>query len=230
MVYAMRFTPCAVRSTGMARITIHAGSSFRMAIEAPVHVVSVNHREGPCRGSCHTMTDRTVDVTLNMDPVGENNVFWKFVHPFPGDLPGVLHVFDHFERLGLLTHGIGRMAGPAQIDVRDGRRPIFLDIAVAERAVQFGRFYMAQMIENDGLINGGPRKDREDTKENTLGDDLKSMVSDDAREKENKNGHKPDQFSFHIISLAGQTKTCQAVVWRPSFPSHGNQSGCSGRS
>jgi hypothetical protein len=100
------------------------------------------------------MTGRAIDIVFDVNPVGEHNVFWKLIHPLPGNLFACLHIVDHFQRLGPPTDRIGRVAGPAELYVRNPCDAIFAGISMAKIALQFGDFLMANMVVADRLIDG----------------------------------------------------------------------------
>ena len=70
-----------------------------------------------------------------MNPVGKDDKFRKLVHSLPRDLLIGLDILYYLERLRLLADGIGRMAGAAKVNIRDGRGAISLHITMAESAI-----------------------------------------------------------------------------------------------
>jgi hypothetical protein len=97
-----------------------------------------------------------------MNPVREDNKAWQFIHPLPRDLFTCFHIFDDLKCLGPFTDGIARMTGSTEFNVWNPCGTIPFDIAVTEKTVQMGCFFVVDMIEKDGLIDRFPRKDRED--------------------------------------------------------------------
>jgi hypothetical protein len=72
---------------------------------------------------------------------------------------------------------------------------------VAESAVQLDCLFVVNMIEKDGLIDRYPREDREDGKEDTFGLNLKSMIGNNGKKKNQDNGYEKTQKSPHINNL-----------------------------
>jgi hypothetical protein len=56
------------------------------------------------------------------------------------------------------------VASSAEFNIWNPCDTIFLDISMAKVAVQFSDFFMVNVIETDGLINGCTSKDRKDRK------------------------------------------------------------------
>jgi hypothetical protein len=119
----------------MAGVTIDICSSFFVAIYAPLHIVSVNHLDRPFLHTCETVADGTVYTILDVNPVREGNIFWKFIHSVPWNLTICLHIFDYFQRLRSLAHGIRCMTDSAEFNVWNPCSTIPFSIPVAERAV-----------------------------------------------------------------------------------------------
>ena len=134
-LYSLHLMPCALRSARVACVTIDIRSSFFVAIYAPLHIVSVNHLDRSFLHTGETMADGTVHTILDVNPVREGNIFWEFVHPVPWDFPICLHIFDHFQCLRSLTHGIRCMAGSTEFDVWYPCSTIPFYIPVAEGAI-----------------------------------------------------------------------------------------------
>jgi hypothetical protein len=72
----------------------------------PLHIVPVNHLDGPLFHTGETVADRAIHTAFNMNPVWKNDKRWKFIHPFPWDLLSLLDIFHHFKCLGSLTDRI----------------------------------------------------------------------------------------------------------------------------
>jgi hypothetical protein len=100
------------------------------------------------------MTGRAIDPILNVDPMRENDKFRESVHSVPRNLFPCLDVFDHFQCLGFLADRIGRVASPAEFNVRNPSNAIFAGISMAKIALQLGDFLMVNMIVANRLING----------------------------------------------------------------------------
>ena len=75
------------------------------------------------------------------------------------------------------------MTGSTELNVWNSSDTVPFDIAVAERTVQMGYFFVMNMIEKDRLIDRFPREDWKDREENTFGLDLKSMIANNGKKK-----------------------------------------------
>src|SRR4030042_1785637 len=98
------------------------------------------------------------------------------------------------------------MAGTAEIDVRNAGGSISFHMAVAERAVQFGRLSVTEVIKHHGLIHRGPGKYWENTVKEAFRLDLKSVVGNDGNHKDANNDCETHELSSHSISLLVQTE------------------------
>jgi len=143
------------------------------------------------------MTDRTIDPALKMNPVGKDHKFGKFIHPLPGDLLSLLNIFHHFKGFRLLAEGICGMAGTTEVDVRDRCGAVFFWIAMAEETVQIGCLLMADMVKENGLIDGNPGKNWKDGEKGSLCLDGESVIGDDRQEKNNDHTYPHSQSLFH---------------------------------
>ena len=168
---------------GVATIAIIVCSSFFVTVHTPLHIVSVNHFHWSIAYSGKTMTDGAIHTALDMNPVGKDDKAWKFIHPLPWDLFPCLYIFDDFKCLRSFTDRIARMAGSTELNVWNPRGTIPFDIAVAERTVQMGCFFVMDMIEKDGLIDRFPREYWKDREENSFGLDLKSIIGNNGKKK-----------------------------------------------
>jgi hypothetical protein len=155
------------------------------------------------------MANGAIDLTLNVNPVGENHVCREFIHPLPRNVFACLDMFHHFESLRPFAQGVCGVASSTEFDVRDTGSPVLFCVLVAERAVKFHNFFVMVMIENDGLIHGGPGKNWEQTEEDPFRFDLKSLVSDDSNKDEAKSDCETQELSFHSISLLVQREIGQ---------------------
>jgi hypothetical protein len=90
----------------VARIAIDARSSFFVAVDAPIHIVSVNHFDRSFLHTGQVMADGTVYPLLNMDPVRKDDKRWKLIHAIPRDLFSRLYIFHNLQSLGPLADGI----------------------------------------------------------------------------------------------------------------------------
>jgi hypothetical protein len=124
-----------------------------MAVQTPLHIVAVHHLQGPLFNTCETVTDGTIHTAPNVNPVGKDDKFRKFIHSLPGNLFFCLHVFNNLKGLGPLTHCISGVAGPTEFDIRNPSRTISFHIPVAEGTVQADCFFVMNMIEKNGLID-----------------------------------------------------------------------------
>jgi hypothetical protein len=193
----LRLTPHG--SAGMAGVAIDTCLSFLVTVEAPFHVHPVYHLHRSVFCSCKAVADGAIHSILNMDPVRKDHMAGQLIHPFPWNRLLCLDVFHHFERLGPLAHGIGRVTGPADLDVRDSCDPLPLNIAVAEGTVQFSDLRMVDMVEQDRLIDGYPGKDREEGEEDVLGLNLKPVESHDTQQEDQDDSDPQNDPLFHNL-------------------------------
>jgi hypothetical protein len=100
------------------------------------------------------VTRGAIDPALDVNPVGKDDKFRKFIHSAPGNPSLRLDIFDHFQCLGPFTDCIAGMTDPTEFDVWNPCSAIFVDISMAKVAVQLGDFLMENMIEADRLFNG----------------------------------------------------------------------------
>jgi len=107
-----------------------------MTIHTPGHVVSIDHFNRSLFFPRETMTDRAIDAVLNMNPVGKDDELREPIHLLPWNLFFRPHVFYDFKRFRLLAHGIGGMAGPAKVNIRNARGTAPFRITMAEGAIQ----------------------------------------------------------------------------------------------
>jgi len=135
------------------------------------------------------MADGAIHTSLDMNPVRKDNKARKFIHPLPLDLFTCLHIFNDFKCLGPFADCIACVTGSTKFNVWNPCGTIPFDIAVTERTVQIDFLFVNKMIEKDGLIDRFPRKDREDREEDSFGLNLKSMIRN--------NGKKKDQYDSH---------------------------------
>lgn len=149
-----------------------------MAVHTPGHIVPIHHLHRPIPFTREAMADGAIDAILNMNPMGKDDKFRKFIYSFPRDLPSLLNIFHHFERLRPLADGIGRMASPTEIDIGNPGGPVPLYITMAKNAIQIGCLLVANMIESDGLVYGDPGEDGKDKKEGSFRLNGKSVVGE----------------------------------------------------
>lgn len=121
---------------GVTRIAIDIRLFLLMAIQTPGHIVSIDHLYRPLFFTCKAMTDGTINTALNMNPVGKNNKFRKFIHSLPGNLSPCLDILHHFKRLGPLADRIGCMAGTAKVNIRNACGTVPFHITMAESTIQ----------------------------------------------------------------------------------------------
>ncbi len=76
------------------------------------------------------------------------------------------------------------MAGAAEIDMRKSSHPVSLDIAMAERAIEIGFFFVNRMVEKDGLLDRSIGEDWKEGKERLFRLDGKAMVSHDGKKQD----------------------------------------------
>jgi len=108
---------------------------------------------------------------------------WKFIHPLPGNLFLGLNILDHFQRFRPLAHGIRCVTGPADLNIGNPGDALPFHIAMAKGAAQIGCLFMMNMIEQDGLVHGGPCKGWKKRKEDALRLNLKPVKSDDTQQE-----------------------------------------------
>ena len=137
--HPLRLTPHG--SAGVARVAIDRGLSFLVTVEAPFHVHPVHHLHRSLGRSCQAVTDGAIHASLNMNPVRKDDMARQLVHSFPRNDLLRLDVLYHLEGLGSLTHRIGRVAGPAEVDIWHSGNPFPLRLAGAESADQMGGFF-----------------------------------------------------------------------------------------
>jgi hypothetical protein len=89
------------------------------------------------------------------------------------------------------------MTGPAEFDIGNPGHPVLFHIAVAEGAIQLGNFFMMDVIEEDRLIDRRPGENREQEEKDLLRFDLKPVVSNDGKKKDDEDGKKNNEFPFH---------------------------------
>jgi hypothetical protein len=101
---------------------------------------------------------------------------------------------------------------------------------MAEGAAQIDCLFMMDMIEKNGLVDRGPRKNRKDGEEDTFCLDPKSMVGNDRKEEKEDNNDENSNCLFHIsfFSLTlplSPLRLCRNMKKRP----FGKGEGRSGR-
>jgi hypothetical protein len=107
------------------------------------------------------------------------------------------------------------VAGSAGFNVWNSCDSVIFHISVAEGTVQTGCFFMVNMIEQDRLIHRGPRKNRENRKEDSLRLDLKPVKSDYAQQENQDNSSSYEDPFFHSISmLFDEERICQEKIRR----------------
>jgi hypothetical protein len=191
----------APRLTGVARVAIDARPSFPVAVHAPLHIVSIHHLHRSITRTGKTMAGSTIYLAPDVNPVGKNNVFWKFIHPLPWNFFIIFYIPHHLYCLGPLTDRIGGVASPAEFNIRNSCDTIFLHVSMAKVAVQLGDFLMVNMIEADRLINGCASKDWKDGKEERFRLDSEAMPRNGCEKKNQGNCHEKANLLFHIFSL-----------------------------
>jgi hypothetical protein len=158
------------------------------------------------------MTNGAIDIALDVNPVGKDDMPWQFIHPLPGNLFVRLHIFDHFKCLRSFAHRIGRMTGPTEFDVWNPCNPIPFHISVAESTVQIGGFLMMDMIEKNGLIDRYPSINWKNSIEDAFGLNLISMVGNNGK-KENQNDNKKNtKEPLHNTNLYLSLRICQEKI------------------
>jgi len=96
------------------------------------------------------------------------------------------------------------MAGSTEFNVWNSCSTISFDIAVAEGTVQIDPLFVNEMVEQNGLIDGLPSKDREDSKKDFFCLILISMEGDGSKKnQDNKNEKVIESFHTYFIILDG---------------------------
>ena len=161
------------------------------------------------------MTNGTIDVALNMDPVWKDDKRRKVIHFFPRDTFSFLYVTDDFKRFRPLAHGVCGMAGLADFNVGEACRAILSGVSVAEITVKIDVLCMEDMVEQNGLIDRNPCENRKDGKEGGFGTNGISVVSHEGKQgNDHKNNQKEYRF-FHnrfkiVQNVFEQVSGCQA--------------------
>jgi len=170
-----------------------------MTIQTPIHIEPVHHLHRVIRCACEAVADRAVDLILDVNPVWKDNVRRQLIHPVPRNPLSCLNIFDDLEGLRPLTHGVRRVAGPAEFDIRDSRNPFTLYKAVAKGAVQMSHLLVMDVVETDRLVNGGRRKRGKEGEKKTFCPDLESLKSNDAQEKNQDDSKGQNDPLFHNL-------------------------------
>jgi hypothetical protein len=180
-----------------------------VAVHAPFHIDAIQHLYGPIGYTRKTVAGRTVDIVLNMNPVGKNDKGRKLIHPIPrNSLPG-LHIFNDFECLGSLADSIRGMTGLTEFNIGNPCDAIPFDKAMAEGTVELGTLLVEDMIKKDGLINCLVGENGEHGKDDLLGRNPKPVPYDDREKKNEDNDSQCKKLLSHITSLFGSTHICQ---------------------
>jgi hypothetical protein len=130
------------------------------------------------------MTNRAIDLALDMNPMRKDNKGWKFVHPLPRNSLICFHISDNLYRLGPLTDCIAEMTGSTDFDVRDSSSTVFTDKPVAEKTVQLGHFLVVDMIEPDRLVNVLTFQYWEDRENESFHRNSKTMPCNNGKKKD----------------------------------------------
>jgi hypothetical protein len=93
------------------------------------------------------------------------------------------------------------MASPAEFNIWNSCHTIFLDVSMAEVAVQLCDFLMVDMIEADRLISGRASKDWKDGKDEKFRLDSEAMPRNGCEKKNQGNRHEKANLLFHNFSL-----------------------------
>jgi hypothetical protein len=168
-----------------------------MAVQTPLHIVSVNHLDRSFFDPSQTMTYRTFDTALNMNPVGKDDMSRKFIHSLPRNLLACLHILNDFQCFRSLAYCIGGVTGPTEFNVWNSCSAVPFHITVAEGTVQTDCFFVMNVIEEDGLINRNPSINWKDRKEDAFGLNLKSMVGNSGKKENKENSQQKAKFLLH---------------------------------
>jgi len=90
----------------VARIAIDVRTSFLVAVDAPLHIVSIDHFDRSFLRACQAMADGTIYPLLNMDPVRKGDKRWKLIHAIPRDLSACFYISHNLQCLRPLADGI----------------------------------------------------------------------------------------------------------------------------
>jgi len=169
-----------------------------MAVDTPRHEVSVDHLDWSLFYTCETMTDGTIQLALNMNPMRKNDKSREFIHSLPWDLSPRLNIFYHLQSLRPFADRIRGVASSTEFNIGNPCRPVPLCITMAEGAVQIDCLFMMDMIEENGLVDRGPRENRKNGEEDTFCLDPKSMVGNDSKKEKEDNNDGNGNCLFHI--------------------------------
>jgi hypothetical protein len=104
------------------------------------------------------------------------------------------------------------MAGSTEFDIRNPSSAVSFDITVAKGTVQTDCFFVMNMIEQDGLINGYPSVDWKNSIEHTFGLNLISMVGDSRNEENYYDNKKNTKEPLHNTNLYLSLRVCQEKI------------------
>lgn len=98
------------------------------------------------------------------------------------------------------------MTSLTEFNIGNPSNTIPFHIAVTEGTVKMGYLLMMDMVEENGLIDGYPREDRKDGKEDTFGLNPKSIVGNYGKKKNDDNNNKkanppPHTYNLYLIGL-----------------------------
>jgi len=144
------------------------------------------------------MADRTIHLALEMNPMGEDDKFWKLIHSLPLNFSSRLNIFYHFKRFWPFANRIRDVASSTEFNIGNPCRPIPLCISMAEGAVQINCLFVMDMIEENRLVDRGPRKNWENGEEDAFCLDPKSMVGNDSKKEKEDNNDENGYGLSHI--------------------------------
>jgi hypothetical protein len=80
----------------MTCVAIDICPSFLVAVQTPLHIVSVNHFYRSLFQTRKPVTDGAIDTALDVNPVGKNDMSRKLIHSLPRNLLACLHILNDF--------------------------------------------------------------------------------------------------------------------------------------
>src|SRR3990172_11858041 len=161
------------------------------------------------------MAGRAVHFVLYVNPVREDHVARKFIHPLPGNLLFRLNILDDFQYLGPFTHGIRCVTSPADFNIWNPGNALPFHITVAKRTAQIGRLFVVDMVEQDGLIHRHPCEGWKKGEEDPFRLNLKPVKGDDTQQKNQADSGKDDGPFLHnficylMRSKSVKKKSCE---------------------
>jgi len=185
----------------MACIAVDIRSSFFVAVYAPLHINSINHFYRCITYPRKPMTNRAIDLALDMNPMRKDNKARKFIHPPPWNSLIRFHVSDNLYRLRPLTDGIAEMTGSTGFNIWDPCSTVFTHEPVTEKTVQLGYLLVVNMIETDRLVNVLTFQYWEGRENERFHRNSKTMPCNNGKKENQNESNEKAQEPFHILNL-----------------------------